>query len=93
MVGAHDRFRKTAGFDLDETADGYVIYDKVRDRVHFLNATAAIVLELCTGTRTATDIAATVEQTFSLPQRPVGAVDDCLTSLLSEGLIEPCERS
>jgi hypothetical protein len=90
MVGADDRYRKTASFDQDEVVDGYVVYNKARDRVHFLNPTAAIVLELCTGRLTANEIAEVVERTFSLPQTPIGPVRDCLASLLSEGLIETC---
>jgi hypothetical protein len=90
MVREDDRYRKTGGFDQDEVVDGYIVYNKAKDRVHFLNPTAAIVLELCTGVLTALEIAEVVERTFSLPQTPIGPVRDCLASLLSEGLIETC---
>jgi Coenzyme PQQ synthesis protein D (PqqD) len=90
MVGEDDRYCKIGGFDQDEVVDGYIVYNKAKDRVHFLNPTAAIVLELCTGVLTALEIAEAVERTFSLPQTPIGPVRDCLASLLSEGLIETC---
>ena len=90
MIREDDRYRRIEGVEPDEVVDGYVIYDEAKDRVHFLNPTAAIVLELCTGGLTALEIAEAVEQTFSLSQTPTGTVFDCLASLLSEGLIETC---
>jgi predicted TPR repeat methyltransferase len=38
------------------TDDGYLIYDIAGGRVHHLNATAALVFELCDGTRTFDDL-------------------------------------
>ncbi|WP_426610493.1 PqqD family protein [Bradyrhizobium sp. McL0616] len=93
MAGEDDRYRKIGGFDQDEVVDGYIIYSQAKDRVHFLNPTAAIVLELCTGVLTALEIAEVVQRTFSLPQTPIGPVRDCLATLLSEGLIETCGTS
>ena len=90
MLGENDRYCKTGGFDQDEVVDGYIVYNKTKDRVHFLNPTAAIVLELCTGVLTALEIAEVVERTFGLPQTPLCPVRDCLASLLYEGLIETC---
>jgi predicted TPR repeat methyltransferase len=40
--------------------DGYLAYDTVRDRLHRLNPAAALILELCDGTRTAAALAADV---------------------------------
>ena len=37
--------------------DGYIVHHPARDRMHSLNHTAAIVLELCTGENDASDIA------------------------------------
>jgi hypothetical protein len=93
MSGEDDCYRKIGGFDQDEVVDGYIVYDQANDRVHFLNPTAAIVLELCTGVLTALEIAEVVQRTFSLPQTPIGPVRDCLATLLSEGLIETCRIS
>jgi hypothetical protein len=90
MVEKDDRYCKMEGIDQDEVVDGYVVYNKAKDRVHFLNPTAAIVLELCTGILTALEIAEVVERTFSLPHAPIDPVRDCLASLLREGLIETC---
>src|SRR5438552_301786 len=38
---------------LAPTDDGYLAYDATRDRLHRLNPAAALIVELCDGTRTA----------------------------------------
>src|SRR5439155_6925151 len=35
--------------EINFVGDGYVVYHPARDRMHSLNHTAAVVLELCTG--------------------------------------------
>ena len=42
---------------LSPVAEGYVAYDTASDQLHELNPTAALLVELCDGTRTAEDIA------------------------------------
>ena len=89
----HVPYRKVAGLDQSEVNDGYIIYDAARDRVHFLNPTGAIVLELCDGTRTAADMAQFLATSFNLPEPPAASVQECLAALLAEGLIAPCVES
>ena len=91
MDGVH--YRKAAGLDQSEVMDGYIIYDASRDRVHFLNPTGAIVLELCDGMRTVADIAQFLAASFGLSEPPHAPVRECLATLLAEGLIEPCAKS
>ena len=91
MDGVH--YRKVAGLDQSEVMDGYIIYDASRDRVHFLNPTGAIVLELCDGTRAAADIAPFLAASFGLSEPPHAPVRECLATLLAERLIEPCTPS
>jgi Coenzyme PQQ synthesis protein D (PqqD) len=93
MDSAAAYYRKVEGLDHSEVMDGYVIYDAPNDRVHFLNATGAIVLELCDGTRTEADMAAFLATSFGLPEQPIEPVRECLSALLSQGLIEPCGPS
>lgn len=50
-----------------EVSDGFIVYDEKRDRVHFLNHTAAIVLTLCDGTKRDADIATVVQRCYELP--------------------------
>lgn len=76
------------GIEISPVADGYVVYDPRRDRVHHLNPTAALVLELCTGGNTAAGIGASLQAVFQ-PGEPIGdQIGSCIEQLLSEGLIQ-----
>ena len=73
--------------DIVEMADGFAVYRAARERVHFVNRTAAIVLELCDGTKTHTEIAGVVGRLYDLPQPPEAEVADCLARFREEGLV------
>jgi hypothetical protein len=81
--------RPTIAEDLDvnETDDGLIIYQESTDRVHHLNPTAAVVFELCDGTRSAQDIARLVAETFGLADSPEAETNACLEDLIRENLI------
>ncbi len=81
------RPRKVEGVEVNEVADGFVIYDPERDRVHYLNRTAAIVLEFCTGENDADEIAQLLQAAFELPEPPELEIDECLKQLREEGLV------
>lgn len=68
-------------------SDGYVVYDPRRDRVHYLNASSALILELCTGEMDAEQIAAAVQEAFDLAEPPTGEVATCLHTFRTEGLL------
>jgi hypothetical protein len=76
-----------AGLEVVETADGYVVYDEGRDRVHRLNRTAAVVFELCTGSNSAADIAGLLQEAFALDTPPAAETEACIAQLRAEGLI------
>lgn len=78
---------KAPGVDVHQVVDGYVVYDEGRDRVHYLNHTAAVVLELCTGKRTRQDLVALLHRAYDLPEPPGTEVEACLAQLDQEGLI------
>lgn len=84
----HDRPKKSDGLEIDEVEDGFVIYQPDRARVHYLNPTAKLILELCDGTLTAAQIAGLVEEAFSLPEAPRQQIDDALAKLETEGLVQ-----
>jgi hypothetical protein len=75
------------GLDVSETEDGLVVYQESTDRVHHLNPTAAVVFELCDGTRSADAIARVVAETFSLGDVPELETKACLEGLAREQLI------
>jgi hypothetical protein len=53
------RWAHSPGLEINEVADGLVVYDPGRDTVHYLNNTAAALFTLCDGRR---DEAAISEQ-------------------------------
>jgi hypothetical protein len=75
------------GLDLNETDDGLIIYVPATDRVHYLNGTASVVLQLCDGSRLSAEIAAEVGELFELAVAPVAETEDCLQHLAHEGLV------
>jgi hypothetical protein len=79
--------RRSDGIDVNEVADGYVVYDPERDRVHYLNHTAALVLEFCTGENEPDEIVRMVQAAYDLPDAPDTEVRECLAQLRAEGLV------
>jgi len=75
------------GLEVHTVSDQVVIYESGSDTVHYLNPPAAVVLELCDGTRSATDIVALVQEAYGLATPPVREVNECLTDLKASGLI------
>jgi hypothetical protein len=75
------------GIEVIPTADGYVIYDEVRDRVHYLNHTAALILEFCTGENSSQEIVAMLQVAYDLPDAPDEETRECLATLRAEGLV------
>jgi hypothetical protein len=82
------RPRRADGIELSEVTDGYLVYQVSRDRVHYLNATAALLLEICDGSLTAEQLPPFLVAAFQLPEAPRAEVAACLEKLLSEGLLE-----
>ena len=82
-----ERPMRIDGLEAHEVDDGLVVYQASTDRVHYLNATASVVYELCTGQHTEDEIASLVAEAWELPEPPTAEVQACLTQLRSEGVI------
>lgn len=78
---------RAPGLEIEEAGDGFIIYDEARDRIHYLNHTATLVLEACQGELDATGITDLVATLYSLPNAPLEDVDSVLLQLEQEGLI------
>ncbi len=78
---------QTEGLEIVPTADGFVVYDAGHDRVHYLNHTAALILEFATGENSPEQITHMVQVAYDLPQPPVELVGECLEQLREQGLI------
>ena len=79
--------KQSEGLELNQLADGYIVYQPDRDRVHYLNHTAVLVLEMCNGGVRADAIPRLLKNAYNLAEPPTSEVAECLTKLLDEGLI------
>src|SRR3569833_275942 len=70
---------------LSPVEDGYVAYDPVGDQLHQLNAVAALLAELCDGSRSVADV--TELATPFLPEGQGAAVGQWVTQALEAGLL------
>lgn len=73
--------------EINAVADGFIVYQPDRDRIHYLNATAAVVLELCNGRNPVDNLPGLLQLAFDLNEPPLEAVTACLETLSQEGLI------
>jgi len=89
MTGATGRKPVMApDLEINEVADGYIVYQPDRDRVHYFNQTAALILELCNGRNAETDLPELVRSAYDLAAPPTEEVAECLQTLRKEGLID-----
>ena len=86
-IEADSRYVTAQDVQPNEVPDGYVIYDKKRNEVHYLNTTAVIVYQLCDGKRSVGDIAEFIKEAYEL-DKPV-ELGECIESLLKAELICP----
>jgi hypothetical protein len=75
------------GLEINEVADGLVVYQADPERVHYLNNTAAVVFELCDGRLTVAEITEQVAATFSLTDPPASEVEACVAELSAKGVL------
>jgi hypothetical protein len=81
--------RRVDDVEVNPVPDGYIVYQPSRDRVHYLNHTAVLVLELCTGRVRAREIPGLLKDAYDLPEAPTDEVAACLATLAAEGLVHP----
>jgi hypothetical protein len=82
-----ERPRICEGLEIDEVGDGLIVCQQPNDQIHHLNPTAAIVFELCDGTRDTAEIATAVRDLFGLDRVPSEEVGACIMQLGEKGLL------
>ncbi len=87
-MGRNAKPLRAEGLEINEAGDGFIIYDPTRDRVHYLNHTAALVLELATGQLDVDDMATWIGQAYSLDQPPVTDIERLIGELTAERLLQ-----
>ena len=80
--------RKASGLEVLTSDDGVVVYQAKRDRVHYLNQTAYLVLELANGRNSPQAIASRLREVYELPALPERDVALVLEQMKREKLIE-----
>lgn len=80
---------RSDSIDISPVADGYVVYDTSADLVHYLNHTAAMVLEMCTGRDTIGEISAFLADVFESVPDIEKSVTNCVEQLRRLGLVQP----
>lgn len=78
-------YDKVPGVEVNEVADGLVVFDPGAQQVHYLNSTASVVYELCDGHSSISDLVAGALELF-----PAGSPEifvECLDDLAQRGLI------
>jgi hypothetical protein len=75
--------------EIHEVPDGYIVYQKDQERVHYLNKTAAVIFELCNGTQQPQDIVEQVAKIYALDPSAYDEISASLDLLVQQGLILP----
>ena len=84
------KYVRADGLEVNKMPDGYVVYQAERDKVHYLNPSAAMIFELCGETTTIDAITSYLQEAFTLSTPPAGDVLACLEELVAEGIIRRC---
>jgi hypothetical protein len=84
---ASGRYRKANALEFHIVDDQCIVYDPGTDRIHYLNPTASLVLELCDGSRSADDMAKIVQEAYGLPVPPMDEIIGCLQSLVAVEMV------
>ena len=79
--------KKADDLEINTVEDGYVVYQRDRDKIHYLNHTAALVFEHCDGKTNAKEIPEIIKKLFGLPEPPENDVKECLESLYNEKIL------
>jgi hypothetical protein len=79
--------RRVPDLEIREVPEGFVVYDPSRDRLHFLNGSAAFVLECCDGATRVEELPALLSAAFRLDADPFDEVEACLARFSAEGLV------
>jgi hypothetical protein len=74
--------------DINPADEGYIIYQPEQDRIHYLNPTAVVILELCDGEKSISQITDLVRQAYGLPDVPAAQVEEAIEKMRLEGLLE-----
>ncbi len=79
--------QRVDGLEINPAEDGFIVYQPEFDRVHFLNATAVLILELCNGKNSEQQIVDLIEEAYNLKEKPAEMVSETLAKMKDDGLL------
>jgi hypothetical protein len=79
--------KKIEGLEVQVIGDRVVVYEMLGRRLHYLNPTAALLLELCDGNRSTEEIARLVQEAYGLEEAPVDDVVKGLAALRKSAIV------
>lgn len=82
-----DNPRRRASLEVNEAEDGLVVYDPGTDMVHHLNPSAAVIFDLCDGSRDPESIARVLGEAYHLDASPLDEAIAGLRDLAERRLI------
>ncbi len=80
--------KKIDGLEVQVVGNRVLAYEMASNRIHYLNPTAALILELCDGNRSTEELAWLVQEAYGLEQAPVDEVVQGLATLRTSGIVE-----
>jgi len=86
-----DRPRAVDGLEVTEVKDGLVVYDPERDRVHYMNASAAVIFTFCDGARDRQSIVEAATRVFGGDVMSSRDVEACIAQLRDERILQSAE--
>ena len=78
---------RAPNLEVHKVADGYLIYQENRDKVSYLNHSAATVFEFCDCALEREEIVRRATQLFGLDGAAEVEIPACVESLIEEGLV------
>jgi Coenzyme PQQ synthesis protein D (PqqD) len=87
LISDRKTYVKRVRLDMKQTSDGCIFHDEDAGVAHFLNFTAAAVLELCDGNNDVVGIAEILKAQTNLPEAPIDDVRDCIRKLENLGFV------
>jgi hypothetical protein len=78
---------RTPDLEVHKVPDGYLIYQGNRDKVSYLNQSAAVVFEFCDCALDYEDVVRRASTIFGLEAAAQPQIRACVDSLIEEGLV------
>jgi len=79
--------KRADDLEINTIDGGFMVYQPERNRVHYLNHTAVLVLELCNGRDSIEQIAGVVKEAYGLAEAPEMEVREIIARMEGEALV------